>query len=433
MFGKFTGKDTQKRPLRRRAQLRLTMLAVLCSTLLLNTLVVQAGAFSSPFFQRLWQRADYPVVIGAAQRGFTWGPSPFFSSFEPYVESPNGQRRVEYFDKARMEITRPDFNSNSDYFVTNGLIVKEMVMGGLQTGDYVFAQRYPAYDVAVVGDPIQGNPDTVTYASFYALNTYYNTISGFGRILDRQADRTNERVTETIAKGGAVGRNELLGSLEGVNYTFYERTLGHNVPKVFYDFLNQSGQIFNGSNLLFGKVFDWTSTMGYPITDAYWTKAAVGGTVRDVLVQLYERRVLTYTPTNANPFKVEMGNVGRHYYDWRYNQRYDLSIPQQSSTEVKPEAGFPGVTIAIKALRFIQNEDIETTITTPDGHPLNGRLIIGPTENPTGFTFFSVYLQTNANTQPGLYTIYFRGRLSGNEAKAYFFILGIPGFNLPPQ
>jgi len=37
-----------------------------------------------------------------------------------------------------------------------------------------------------------------------------------------------------------------------------------------------------------------------------------------VLIQAFERRVLTYTPANADPFKVEMGNVGRHYFDWRY-------------------------------------------------------------------------------------------------------------------
>jgi Tol biopolymer transport system component len=39
---------------------------------------------------------------------------------------------------------------------------------------------------------------------------------------------------------------------------------------------------------------------------------------KDVLVQLFERRVLTYTPSNPAGFQVEMGNVGQHYYRWRY-------------------------------------------------------------------------------------------------------------------
>ena len=33
---------------------------------------------------------------------------------------------------------------------------------------------------------------------------------------------------------------------------------------------------------------------------------------------LFERRVLTYTDTNPDPYKVEMGNIGQHYYHWRY-------------------------------------------------------------------------------------------------------------------
>jgi hypothetical protein len=37
-----------------------------------------------------------------------------------------------------------------------------------------------------------------------------------------------------------------------------------------------------------------------------------------VLFQAFERRILTYTPCNEAAFQVEMGNVGLHYYDWRY-------------------------------------------------------------------------------------------------------------------
>ena len=54
------------------------------------------------------------------------------------------------------------------------------------------------------------------------------------------------------------------------------------------------------------------------ISESYWTRVKVSGVERDVLVQLYERRVLTYTPSNPDGWKVEMGNVGQHYYPWRY-------------------------------------------------------------------------------------------------------------------
>ena len=37
-----------------------------------------------------------------------------------------------------------------------------------------------------------------------------------------------------------------------------------------------------------------------------------------VLVQLFERRTLTYTPSNAPARQVEMDNVGHRYFAWRY-------------------------------------------------------------------------------------------------------------------
>jgi len=37
-------------------------------------------------------------------------------------------------------------------------------------------------------------------------------------------------------------------------------------------------------------------------------------------VQVFERRVLTYTPGNPPGWDVEAGNVGLHYYEWRYGE-----------------------------------------------------------------------------------------------------------------
>ena len=49
--------------------------------------------------------------------------------------------------------------------------------------------------------------------------------------------------------------------------------------------------------------------MGYPVTEPYWTTIRVGGASRQVLVQAFQRRVLTYSPTNPAGWQVEMGNV----------------------------------------------------------------------------------------------------------------------------
>lgn len=463
MFRMLARNEFSSRSLSERSPLWVAFLVLLVCSLITGVFgsgsTAQAYPFSNNSFQRAWQQADYPVVIGAVTRGYTWGAEPFFNTTEPYAESPGGMRQVAYLDKARMEISQPGQNPNGPYYVTNGLLVKEMVTGLLQQGDFTFSQRFPAFDVPVAGDPFEVNPDAPTYASFYALNTFYRTqpptvttgistttnITPTGDVqvpsdinsglLERRPDLTNHQVSATLARNGMVGDNNILGETEGATYVFWERTLGHNIPAVFWNYLNQTGPIFNGKGLVDGKVFDWVQTMGYPITDAYWVRTNVAGIPRDVLVQLYERRILTYTPTNPVQFRVEMGNVGQHYYKWRYNPKYNLALPLQSNTDVRPEAGFPGATFSIRVYGMIgyQNgsgEDIETTIITPDGKPLVGQVVPG-SSLPTGFSFFPVYVRTDQNTPPGQYEIDFRGVLSGNQAKAYFFVLGIPGYNLP--
>jgi hypothetical protein len=76
--------------------------------------------------------------------------------------------------------------------------------------------------------------------------------------------------------------------------------------------------------LVTGKLFDPTFfATGLPVTEAYWTRVLVGGQRVDVLIQCFERRCLTYTPTNPTEWRVEMGNVGQHYYTWRYDRSGD--------------------------------------------------------------------------------------------------------------
>jgi hypothetical protein len=64
---------------------------------------------------------------------------------------------------------------------------------------------------------------------------------------------------------------------------------------------------------------DWLFAFGHPISEPYWVRTKIGGTEQWVLLQLFERRTLTYTPANAPAWQVEMGNVGQHYYTWRYS------------------------------------------------------------------------------------------------------------------
>jgi hypothetical protein len=83
----------------------------------------------------------------------------------------------------------------------------------------------------------------------------------------------------------------------------------------------------NDGQIREGEPVDWHAIVGYPVSEPFWVRTRVGGAERDVLVQVFERRVLTYDPANAAGWRVEMGNVGRHYYHWRYGEELPPSSP----------------------------------------------------------------------------------------------------------
>lgn len=255
-------------------------------------------------FSKVWKRTDQPVKDGTISRSWLWGPAPFTAAVtEPYAQSPGGNRQVQYFDKSRMEINNPNGNRNDAFFVTNGLLVKEMITGQLQNGDNRFEGRAPAA-IGVAGDIDDTSGPT------------YQTLNG----LTGPTGQKSGQITATLDRSGKVGDNADDFARYNARSVYFVPETGHNIASPFWDFLNQSGPVYNSSGqLALAKLFDppFYAT-GYPISEAYWAKVKVGGQVRDVLVQAFERRILTYTPSNPAGFQVEMGNVGRHYHLWRY-------------------------------------------------------------------------------------------------------------------
>jgi thermitase len=257
-----------------------------------------------PNFANTWEPLDQPVATGVVERTWNWGPSAFAVTTEPYAQAQQGQRLVAYFDKARMEISNPYGDSSNVWYVTNGLLVSEMISGRLQLGIQAFQQQQPA-QIPVAGDP----DDTTgpTYATFAPLAGSIPLPEG-------------STITQTLARDGTVGNDDSMASF-GVTATDLVPETGHRVASVFRDFLNSTGTIDDDGQEQNGQLYDPTYyATGYPITEAYWSRVKVGGTVKDVLVQCFERRCLTYTPSNAAAWQVEMGNVGQHYYRWRYGQ-----------------------------------------------------------------------------------------------------------------
>lgn len=246
-------------------------------------------------FGELWNRTDLPVSRGQSSRSWMWGPKAFIAGSEAYREAPGGRRTVQYWDKSRMEVTNPAADRSQLWFVTNGLLTKELISGRQQTGEREFIDRASS-DTPVAGDPT-GGVRAPSYAAFKGVAS----LDGDRRV----AAKVGAQVTETIGANGAVGVDAGL-SRYNVTVGEYNNDLGHNIPNVFGAYLRD-------------MPLPWVFVMGYPITEPYWTKATVGGKTTDVLVQIYERRALTYTPSNQAAFRIEMGNVGQHYYRWRYN------------------------------------------------------------------------------------------------------------------
>ncbi len=268
--------------------------------------------FADTAFRSVWERTDQLVGGGGqANRTWLWGPAPSTTLNEEYGE--NGKRRlVQYFDKSRMEITNPQGNRTSQWFVTNGLLARELISGDMQLGDNTFLKRQPAL-VQVAGD--QDDPNSPTYADLKSLSTLAPGQNLAG-------DATGSFVNAGLVKGEGVTATGSLGQTYGVRYTNFDAQSGHNIAGPFWDFLNSSGPVLENGKLVTGKLFDPTFfATGLPLSEAYWVRTRVGGVEKDVLVQVFERRVLTYTPSNEAQWRVEMGNTGQHYFRWRYGDQ----------------------------------------------------------------------------------------------------------------
>jgi hypothetical protein len=260
--------------------------------------------FADLSFARVWQRNDQPIAQQRASRSWMWGPASWLARTESYVQVEGGLRQVQYFDKGRMEINDPHADRSSQWFVSSGLLVVELITGKLQIGDTQFTQRSPA-NIAIAGD--QDDPDAPTYASF-------------GGVTDRYpGDRTGQIPADMIDRAGTVGSYTGPQRAETRLAHFVPQTQ-HNIPQIFWDFVNASGPVYEQGQYHTRTLMDWVFIVGYPISDAYWMRVRVGGVERDVLVQAFERRVLTYMPDAPSGWQVQMGNVGRHYYEWRYSE-----------------------------------------------------------------------------------------------------------------
>lgn len=242
----------------------------------------------------LWSRADGPAARAGNNQAWLWGPSMRAMTREPYKESPNGYRSVFYFDKARMEITDPNRDPNSQWYVTVGLLVRDMIAGQIQVGNNSFIKSAPA-QIPVTGD-ITNNPVSPTFASLASVASV-----GSNSDANRSPNRVGQDVTSLLQADGTVQTGAVPGS--SIVLSAYDNQSGHNIPKLFQDWLAK--QPVSSQYLV-----------GHPLTEPFWVNTMVGGKQKRILMQAFERRVLTYTPDNPAGWQIESGNVGLEYRAW---------------------------------------------------------------------------------------------------------------------
>ena len=234
--------------------------------------VAAAQNFADPRFASIWAADE-------ARASNFWGPLGLASDGlqEPYN---GGTRLVQYFDKGRMELTNGQ--------VTFGLLATQMVTGDIQQGDTSFRHAPPS--LAKVAGDAEG------------IGPSYRTISdNRAQLLAPHDAKPGQEIGFLFDKS-----NTLIVSPSPVNTGgpladgAYDDATRHNVLAAFADYRARVG----------------TGAIGLAVSEPFAAYFTVGGVERAIAVQVFERRVLTYTEGNPPEFRVEMGNIGRHFSAW---------------------------------------------------------------------------------------------------------------------
>lgn len=322
----------------------------------------QAG-FADPSFQRVWSRTDKLVADKSVARSWYWGPAAGEAKMEAYAEGQGGQRQVQYFDKSRMEINNPAGNKEDPFYVTNGLLTVELISGLQQEGNQKYNSRHSAL-IPLASDRDDANAPT--YQSFKLIAN--NPLGDHFAV-----DRTGKVAIESVNKAGIVARDASKEKY-GVKYAFFNNETKHNIADKFWEFLNAQGPVLNASGQSSNAKLSepWFYTTGYAISEPYWANVKVAGKQEDVLIQLFERRVLTYLPSFAPEWRVQMGNIGAHYYDWRYKGAGATLVAKTDVRPVTVPAGELGSAQKPINMAFVPSSS--STRVLASGEPL-GRLL----------------------------------------------------------
>ena len=80
-----------------------------------------------------------------------------------------------------MEVTFPADDPQHDWYVTTGLLVRELISGRMQLGNTLYEQHQPA-QLPVAGDPEAPRNQTITYADLLGLPRSITTHRSASRV-----------------------------------------------------------------------------------------------------------------------------------------------------------------------------------------------------------------------------------------------------------
>ena len=278
------------------------------------------GPTDNAFFHRLWARTELPIVATQANRSWVWGEA----AITPLVSEANADntRLVQYFDKGGMQFNPdPVIEVGNPAFVMASPLAYEMLTGRLASG-----QQWEPPGIGIAGD---ADDDTgPTYATFAGLR-------------DAPAAADGALLTELVDRQGNVSRDDRLAAY-GVTAAYHVSLPGldHQIASPFWAFIESRGTVYEAARYVDEPLFeDKWAMFGLPLTEAYWSRVKLRGETADILVQIFERRVLTYNPAQPEGWRVQIANTGRHYVDWRYGG--DVSALPAPSPEMLPAAHAP--------------------------------------------------------------------------------------------
>lgn len=133
--------------------------------------------------------------------------------------------------------------------------------------------------------PVGGDTSTVSYATIHEL-----------------ASPDRRVAPPTFFLGGVHQQSD--GSVFVPYNAHLQREAGHNVPPIFWNYLNRT-DLFPGG---------WLHDIGLPMTEPVMATVDKGSvTGRQILIQAFQRTILTYDPLNPSDWQVERANVGTDY------------------------------------------------------------------------------------------------------------------------